>query len=152
MGRERPARITVTVLIEHQEQLMMVQEAKEKHRGRWNQPGGHIEMESPQEAAVREAKEETGLDIVLLDLFAIYYDPTAPAYFTNYCFRARPKTLIQGTLSEDVLQARWYSRHELLRIPKETLRSPLVSLRIEHWMESKGLAMGFVRVPPKPKI
>jgi 8-oxo-dGTP pyrophosphatase MutT (NUDIX family) len=34
----------------------------------WIAPGGHIELdETPQEAAVREVKEETGLDVELYD-------------------------------------------------------------------------------------
>ena len=34
---------------------------------RWLQPGGHIELdEDPNEAVIREAKEETGLDVVLV--------------------------------------------------------------------------------------
>jgi len=33
----------------------------------WTCPGGHVELdENPNEAAVREAKEETGLDVVLI--------------------------------------------------------------------------------------
>lgn len=38
-----------------------------KKLGRWIQPGGHIEkFENPVDAAIREAKEETGLDISFL--------------------------------------------------------------------------------------
>ncbi len=46
---------------------------KHKDLGRWTQPGGHIEHdEFPEEAAVREAYEETGIvlnpdDIILID-------------------------------------------------------------------------------------
>lgn len=38
-----------------------------KKLGRWLQPGGHIEQfENPVEAAIREVKEETGIDISFL--------------------------------------------------------------------------------------
>ncbi len=152
MGRERQARLTVSILIEHQGKLMMIQEAKEKHRGRWNHPGGHIEKESPREAAVREAKEESGLDIILLQEFATYYDPSGEFYFMNFCFRARPVSLVQSPLDSDIMQAKWHSPQELLRMPEESFRSPLVKLRINHWVECRGsLSMGYVLIPPKPK-
>lgn len=36
--------------------------------GKWLPPGGHIEPnETPPEAAIREAKEETGLDVVIIE-------------------------------------------------------------------------------------
>lgn len=38
-----------------------------KKLGRWLQPGGHIELdEDPNQAAIREVKEETGLDVELI--------------------------------------------------------------------------------------
>ena len=40
---------------------------KHEKYDKWLQPGGHIELdEDPAQAAVREAKEETGLDVELL--------------------------------------------------------------------------------------
>lgn len=45
-----------------------------KRLGMWLQPGGHIEPgEMPHEAAVREAREETGL--------AVVHPPTGPVFF-----------------------------------------------------------------------
>jgi 8-oxo-dGTP pyrophosphatase MutT (NUDIX family) len=42
---------------------------KHKRLGLWLQPGGHIDPgESPWEAALREAREETGLDVSFADV------------------------------------------------------------------------------------
>lgn len=44
--------------------------------GKWGFPGGAIELgETPQAAAVREAKEETGLDVETGRLIGVYTDP-----------------------------------------------------------------------------
>jgi len=40
---------------------------KHKKLGKWMQPGGHVEEnEDPEECAIREVKEETGLDVELI--------------------------------------------------------------------------------------
>ena len=42
----------------------------------WALPGGFIDYgESAEDAAVREAKEETGLDVELIEQFHVYSDP-----------------------------------------------------------------------------
>ena len=43
--------------------------------GKWGFPGGAIELgETPEEAAIREVKEETGLDVQVESLIGIYTD------------------------------------------------------------------------------
>jgi 8-oxo-dGTP pyrophosphatase MutT (NUDIX family) len=55
---------TVAIFIVHQDKLLMIH-----HRtlDKWLPLGGHIELdEDPEQAALREAREESGLDIELL--------------------------------------------------------------------------------------
>ena len=44
--------------------LLLIQRGHAPHRGSWSLPGGRIEAgESPEQAIVREVREETGLDV-----------------------------------------------------------------------------------------
>jgi 8-oxo-dGTP diphosphatase len=57
---------TTSVYIVHKNKVLLRMHEKYKL---WLGPGGHIELdEDPNQAVVREAKEEVGLDIVLFDL------------------------------------------------------------------------------------
>ncbi len=84
-GRERPAcqscgyvvyrnPAPVAMALAHQGgRLLLVRRAKEPLRGFWAPPAGYVEMdESAEEAAIREAREETGLEVVLDGLQGVY--------------------------------------------------------------------------------
>jgi 8-oxo-dGTP diphosphatase len=45
--------------------LLLIQRGHDPHRGLWSLPGGRMEAgESPEQAIVREVREETGLEVV----------------------------------------------------------------------------------------
>jgi len=59
-----------TVIMD-QGKILMVQEAKASVHGKWSLPSGHVEInENILDAAVRETKEETGLDVKLTGFVA----------------------------------------------------------------------------------
>jgi 8-oxo-dGTP pyrophosphatase MutT (NUDIX family) len=61
---ERHFNVTVYVLNQENKKFLFI---KHKKIGKWLAPGGHIEPnENPDCAALRETKEETGLDVTLV--------------------------------------------------------------------------------------
>ena len=77
MAEYRNPKPTVDLLIEldgRPDALVLIERANEPHG--WALPGGFVdEWEWIADAAVREAKEETGLDVTLVELFHVYSDP-----------------------------------------------------------------------------
>ncbi len=67
--------LTVDVIIDMGAGLMALVERKNDPAG-WALPGGFVDVgETVEEAAIREAREETGLDIELVRQFHVYSDP-----------------------------------------------------------------------------
>jgi len=65
----------VDIIIEYQDQGLVLIERQKPPYG-WALPGGFVDYgESLEEAAAREAKEETGLTVKLLGQFHSYSDP-----------------------------------------------------------------------------
>jgi ADP-ribose pyrophosphatase YjhB (NUDIX family) len=68
MAREYPAHPVVGVgaVVVRGEKALIIKRAHEPRKGEWSLPGGLLELgESLQDAARREIKEETGLDVVV---------------------------------------------------------------------------------------
>lgn len=67
------------VVRNEQRELVLVRRAIEPGYGKWTFPGGFVDRGEPTEAAaVREAKEEVGLDVRLDYLLNVYSYPGAP--------------------------------------------------------------------------
>jgi len=68
--------VTVDLLIVSPEGLVLVKRKLEPCRGQWAMPGGMVdEGETTEAAAIREAKEETGLDVKLLNIERVLSEP-----------------------------------------------------------------------------
>jgi 8-oxo-dGTP pyrophosphatase MutT (NUDIX family) len=125
---------TASICIVHDNKVLL---HVHKRLGIWLVPGGHVELgEDPNETAIREAKEETGLDIELVGEPFSYGDSPystrelIPPQFLNrhffdlshthehidLCYFARPITDISKVRPEIEGGAmKWFTKEELER-------------------------------------
>ena len=74
-GPETP-KLMVDVVIPSERGVVLVRRGSEPYEGQWALPGGFVEVgETVRQAAVREAKEETGLAVEISRLVGVYSEP-----------------------------------------------------------------------------
>jgi 8-oxo-dGTP diphosphatase len=115
-----------TIIRDEHDRVVLVRRAIEPGYGKWVFPGGYVDRGEPlQAAAVREAREETGLEVRLDGLVDIYsYAGTIPVIVVYAA------TMVGGCLGcdDEGLEARFFEAGE---IPWEELafRSTREALR-----------------------
>jgi 8-oxo-dGTP diphosphatase len=127
---EKPV-VGVGALISDGERYLLIKRAAEPDAGFWSVPGGLVEVgEKAEDAAVREAKEETGLDVEVVELLGVVdkivrdEDSRIKFHFIIVNYLVRPKG---GSLqaASDALEARWVKAEE---IPSHELSLTLIPL------------------------
>lgn len=97
---------------------LLVQELQPAVYGLWNLPAGHVDKgESIEAAAVREAKEETGYDVELIDKIDIYHEAVDTP--VRHAFRAK---VIGGELMAqpgEIMDVKWLSYAEITAMKHE---------------------------------
>lgn len=109
--------------------------------GNWSLPGGVMEIgETLEECAVRETKEETGLDIEITGLLGIYTDPNHIIEYSDGEVRQEFAVTYYGRaiggelrVSNESTEVRFLSQEDLLELPVH----PTVRLRLEHHAEQR---------------
>jgi 8-oxo-dGTP pyrophosphatase MutT (NUDIX family) len=121
---------TASIYIVHDNKVLL---HKHKILGIWLPPGGHIELdEDPNEAALREAKEETGLDVQLVGeplshdspykarelippkfLNRHFFDETRTHEHVDMAYFARPVSDVAAAKPEEGGELRWFTKSEL---------------------------------------
>jgi len=132
MSREYPDRpfVGVGVVIWRGDELLLIQRGKEPRRGQWSIPGGMQELgETTREAALREVREETNLDIEVthmldvIDTISRDEDDRVRMQYVLIDFAAEwlGREAIAGS---DAMGVRWVRREDLpeYKLWSETLR------------------------------
>lgn len=102
------------IIVNDQGQILLVQRGHQPQVGRWTVPGGRLEPgETPEQAAVREALEETGLHVrIEREALRVRLPAGTGREFDVRDFVA---SVVGGTLApgDDADDARWFHPDEL---------------------------------------
>jgi len=103
------------VLVVRDGRVLLVQRAFEPYRGWWDVPGGFLaEGEHPEQGAVRELREETGLTVRLTGLVGIFMDEYGPSGdATLNVFYTGEVDGGDEAAGSDATGMRWFAPHEL---------------------------------------
>lgn len=129
MGREFPDSplVGVGAVIVQDRRVLLIRRGHPPLLGEWSLPGGVLECgETLREAAVREAREETGLVVEPVDMLGVYEriireDARVRYHYVLIDFLCRR---VEGELEAagDAIEARWFTRAEAadLLLAKDT--------------------------------
>jgi ADP-ribose pyrophosphatase YjhB (NUDIX family) len=126
----RLTHFTASVFVLNDDKILMLKQTRSKY---WLLPGGHIEDgELPHEAVIREVKEETNLDIEVLQVadegartqivtplpvpFAMRLMPCRDKKDIDFLFTSK---VVGGELKIDneSEEAKWFSKEEIINDP-----------------------------------
>lgn len=122
---------TVGIVIEMEGGVVLIKRGQPPHAGQWTFPSGYVEAdERLEDAAIREAEEETGLKVEIIELADVNsYPEGPPASGIMVFYRARP---VGGALQagDDAVDARVFRPEEVPLIPFRTHREMMAQ-----WLE-----------------
>jgi len=147
MNEHNDIKVICGALVVDGDSLVIVQEAKEHCRGKWNLPAGHAHSnEDLLTAAVREVKEETNLDIKLDGLVGIYQHLSSSGVnYVKFIFKGTP---ISGNLKfpeNEILDAKWITFDEFLSMPLTELRIEELRTMVMDYMNRGVWDLGIIR-------
>ncbi|WP_433112253.1 NUDIX domain-containing protein [Micromonospora sp. CA-246542] len=137
----KPNKIVVAVTVFVQDRQGRVLLIQRTDNGLWALPGGAQDFgESIAETAVRETREETGIEVEVTEIVGIYSDPRHVVEYSDgevrqqfsICFRAHYLSGEPMT-SDESSSVVWVARGQLDRLPMHTS----MRLRVDHGFERR---------------
>ncbi len=109
--------LTVDIIVEHDDQVLLIKRKNPPFKGKWALPGGFVDYgETVEEASSRELAEETGIvsDLKKEDIFSVYSAPDRDprGHTVSVVFRCKNK---EGhpLAGDDADEARFFYLDEL---------------------------------------
>lgn len=112
--------VIVGVVVEKDGKYLLVQEAKESCRGKWNLPAGHLDPnETILAAAKREAREETGCNVEPTGVCQIGNRVLEDGVFVSVIFTAKLLSKEIAFDTNEILNVKWFSYDEIVTMKSE---------------------------------
>jgi ADP-ribose pyrophosphatase YjhB (NUDIX family) len=128
-------KMVVGVIPERRGRILLMRRAIEPRYGAWTFPGGFIEIdESVEECAAREAREETGAEVEVLDLVGVYSKPVphGPG-IVSIVYRGRVKSAKLDP-GREALEAKWFDPKD---IPWDDLAYDTTRWALRDWVAAR---------------
>lgn len=139
--------IIVGGIIEKDGKILLVQEAKEKCRGKWNIPAGHLEnSESIIEGAIREIKEECGCDVEINGILKI---GNIVLKDNNVILIVFATKLISNNIvynKDEILDVKWFSYDEIINMKNELRESEWLISVIKSYKDNKTIDIDYIKI------
>ena len=127
------------VILNQENEILLVQERKPASYGKYNLPGGHLEIGEKIAAGVkREVKEEVNLEVDPEYLVGIFTG-VGEHHFVNYVFYTEIIDQEPEPQSSEILDCKWLSIDEILKMDEGKLLNPIKLKSITERVREKAL-------------
>lgn len=137
MKKEKSCGALVFYLKDNKEQILLI---KHSNSGHWSFPKGHVEQgETEVQTAVREIKEETGVDVDIDTRFreVVTYSPKKDVIKDVIYFFAVAKGYETQKQESEVSEVRWVDADKVLRCVSYRNDKDLVTKAIRFYKQHK---------------
>ncbi|GAB4573921.1 MAG: NUDIX hydrolase [Anaerolineae bacterium] len=115
-------KVAAAVFIQDGDRVLLIKRAVQPEYGKWALPAGYVNAgEDPRDTAVREVREETGLEVRITRLMDVMYSQQRPGASIIIVYAAE---VLGGTLQaqDDADDAAWFTADELPELAFESTR------------------------------
>jgi len=119
--------VDAVIFFPKEREIVLIKRKNEPYKGYWALPGGFVEWgETVEQACIREVKEETSLDVKIIDLIGVFSDPNRDprGHIISIAFLCIP-TGGKLRASSDA--------KEVMRVKVDKIRGGLIKLAFDHY-------------------
>lgn len=139
--------IIVGGVVEKDGKYLLVQEAQEKCRGKWNIPAGHLDPnETIFDAAKREVKEECGFDVELTGACQIGTIKREDDAWVSVIFSTRVLNSDIKFDPNEILDAKWFTYEEIVNMKDQLRMESFILGAINNVRNTQTASMDIVKL------